>query len=99
MSEINGAQIQPEAKQDDFMALNAQAKALQGPVRIVMGTVIRGLLVSAPGIQPAMVLNVIAWTAGHILASSLKGDLATLLQIRTALKKAFEEGIKSVSVV
>lgn len=81
----------------------AQAAALlqqvEGPMRAVVGTVLRGLLISFPGIPPHVILNSFCHVAGFMAASSVQADLATLFAIRGGFKEAFAEGVQQAKMV
>jgi hypothetical protein len=79
--------ITPEA------AASAIEQQLDPVVRQVIGTMIRGLLVSAPGIQPHILLNSIARQTGSLLAGAVTSDLATVLTLRKGMKDAFGNGV------
>lgn len=61
----------------------------------IIGTMIRGILVSAPGLPAHLLMSMIALKAGSTLASAVQADLTTLLTIRKNLKDAFDKGVKS----
>jgi hypothetical protein len=79
--------ISPEA------ATSAIEQQLDPVVRQVVGTVIRGLLVSAPGVPPHLLLNSIARQTGSLLAGAITADLATVLSMRKGFKDAFGNGV------
>jgi hypothetical protein len=95
MNEHNGAAAVPDA--DPAATIQAKAQAvLDAAVRQVLGTVIRGLLVSAPGTQPHVLLNTIARVTGALCAGAVQADLQVLFQLRKGFKDAFDEGVKSI---
>lgn len=65
----------------------------------VIGTMIRGLLVSAPGVPPHVLLHAIAWQTGNMLASTIQADLSTLLSMRKSFKEAFHDGVTKAKIV
>lgn len=80
--------------QDAATAASKVEAAIEPAIRQVIGTMVRGLLVSAPGIPAHMVLNAVARQTGNLLADALAGDLSTLLRIRKGFKDAFAEGVQ-----
>lgn len=93
----NGAELPalPDAPQMDAMTrLQNDINKLNGPTKLVIGTMIRGLQVSAPGIEPAAILHVIAWHTGNLLASAVQGDPLVNAQARNGFRDAFEDGMK-----
>jgi hypothetical protein len=72
---------------------------LEPGMRAVCGTMVRGLLVSSPGVNPAILLNLIAFHTGNMLAQSLQGDIATLHTLREGFREAFKEGIKAAPLI
>lgn len=79
-------------------ALSQLEKMIDPVVRQVVGTVVRGLLVSAPGVPPHVLLNVIARQTGSLLAGALTADLATVLQLRKGFKDAFAAGVQNEKI-
>src|SRR5208282_5901241 len=72
----------------------AKARALvDAQVRPALGVVIRGLLVSFPGLPPHEILNSIARVAGKMMGESLMADMATHFRLRDDFKKAFADGV------
>jgi hypothetical protein len=82
----------PRAPQQ--MPIERMIALLDPAVSQVIGTMVRGLLVSAPGCPPHVILNLIAWKTGHFLADAVKADLSALLMLRKGIKDAFDDGIK-----
>jgi hypothetical protein len=68
-------------------------------VRQVVGTVIRGMLVSCPGVPPHVLLNSIAKQTGSLLAGAFTADLATVLSMRKGLKDSFGNGVAKEKIV
>jgi hypothetical protein len=77
------------------IAVSKVEAAIEPAVRQVVGTVLRGILVSAPGVPAHMLLNAVARVTGNLLADSLAGDLQTLLRLRKGFKDAFAEGVQA----
>ena len=65
---------------------------LDAQVRLVLGTLIRGLLTS-PGIPPHLLLASIAKQTGEILATAITADLPTTLSLRKQWKDAFTQAV------
>lgn len=85
--------------EDPRAVAHQQLRQIQEPVRMVVGTTIRGLLVSVPGVPADVLLNAIAWQVGNLLGSSLEGDLAVMLRLRNGFKAAFEDGVNKAKIV
>jgi len=84
----------------DAAAINNLNEMVAKPVRIVMGTMVRGLLISSPGVQPHIVMNAIAWQIGNMLASSIQSDnLPALLQLRKGFTDAFNDGMAKGKII
>ena len=80
-------------------ALSQLEKMIDPVVRQVVGTVVRGLLVSAPGVPPHVLLNVIARQTGSLLAGALTADLATVTAAPEGLgKDAFAAGVQNEKI-
>ncbi len=79
-------------------ALSQVEKMIDPVVRQVVGTVVRGLLVSAPGVPPHVLLNAIARQTGSLLAGAVTADLATVLSLRKGFKDAFAAGVQNEKI-
>jgi hypothetical protein len=94
--------LQPELPPGVTAEVIAQATAMEqaaGPVvRQVIGTVLRGLLVLSPGVPPQVLLAIIAWQTGNLLAGAFQSDLATTLTIRKNIKDGFADGITKTPI-
>lgn len=93
MQRNGGAVAKPNAEQ--VAAAAQQLQLVLEPIRIAVGTTIRGLLVSCPGVDPAVVVNAVAQQTGLLLASALAADLTSMLMLRKAMKEAFDNGVKA----
>ena len=80
-------------------AATAHWQALSPPVRQVLGTMIRGLLVSAPGIAPHVILSVVAWQAGNLIGEALNADIASAIQLRKMFIDSFSDGVRKAKIV
>jgi len=85
---LNGAASATQAQKIEAL--------LAAGIRQVVGTMFRGIMVSAPGVPPHVVMNLIAKESGKIMAEAVNGELAAVLQLRTGFKKMFENGVNSV---
>lgn len=100
MTEMNGKTEDPRAAVaavNQVQAPNPQM-VLDAQVRQLLGILLRGLLVSAPGVQPHDLLNSVSRQTGSLVAGSLQGDLATMLRVRKGFKDAFAEGVQGVPI-
>lgn len=98
MTEVNGQRIEEAADQQQKARLqHDQALAqLNIAARSVMGVVARGMLVSAPGLQPIEVVCAAAFQYGRLMGETFEGDLVTILGLRKQIKDAFEKGMNSI---
>jgi hypothetical protein len=71
---------------------------LDAQITMLVQTVFRGVMVSAPGVPPEMVVCSFAKAVGVALASSVNGDLAPMLNFRKRFKDAFSDGVASVQI-
>ena len=77
----------------------AKAQTLvDAAVRQVLGVVLRGLMVSTPGIGPEVLARSAAKQVGIILAESMTAELDQMLKLRKQLKDAFDEGVKEAKI-
>lgn len=92
MSEMNGHDTPPLSadQQQQMQSLND----LNAPIRQVVGTMIRGLLVSCPGVPPHVILSVVAWQTGNLIADAMVADLKTQFELRKTFKDSFHDGVK-----
>lgn len=72
---------------------------IEAQVRQVLGVLIRGLMVSAPGVPPEVLVNAIARQTGALLATSITGDLSSVLGVRKGFKDAFADGVAKTPVL
>lgn len=68
-------------------------------VQQVMGIMIRGILVSSPGIPPNIVIPAIARACGKMLAMSITGSVEQTVKARGDMKAGFEDGLKQVPIM
>jgi hypothetical protein len=65
---------------------------LDAQVRLVLGTLVRGILTSQ-GVPPHLLLASIAKQTGEILATAITADLPTTLSLRKQWKDAFTTAV------
>jgi hypothetical protein len=92
-----GAVAQPTPEM--MAAAQAAANALGPIVRQAFGMMLRGTLVSSPGVHPTMILNIVAWQMGNLLAGSVSSDINTLAIVRKGIQSAFADGIQKAPIV
>lgn len=69
------------------------------PIRVVVGTMVRGLFVALSEAPANVVANMIAWqVANHLGNAFAADDLGTLFALRGDMKKAFEDGIAKAKI-
>src|ERR1700682_4469150 len=96
----NGKTEHPPAPSPEQLAASTEAiQKLEAPLRQVIGTMMRGLLVSTPGVAPHVVLNAICWQVGHLAAEVIQADLKTTFEIRRSFKASFDAGVGKARVV
>ena len=72
---------------------------LEGLVRQTIGLLVRGLLVSTPGMPADLVLKAVCRQTGNLCAGSIQGNLTDVLMVRKGFKEAFHEGVASAPTV
>lgn len=81
----------------------AQADAMLNRVtpqlRAVVGTMIRGLMMSFPGVAPHAILTMICFETANFAGQALQGDIAMMSGIRKGYRDAFEEGLRKAPIV
>lgn len=90
MNETNGI----EALAPDSGAAAKARAVIDAQIRQIIGTLVRGILVSAPGVPAHEVLNSISRVTGGLVAESIVADLATQFQLRKGFKDSFDDGVK-----
>ena len=55
-------------------------------------------MVACPGVPPQLVLNMIAWQTGNMLAGGFQADLSSTLMVRKGIKEAFADGIAKAKI-
>jgi len=99
IEDVNGVPLDGDAVAAAQKIDQQQAVLLDNAVSVVIGTVIRGLSVGAPGVDPAALMNLIAWRVGHVMSNSFRvDDIATMTKLRGDMRKAFTDGLNSVPV-
>lgn len=93
MSDMNGSAAHPP-ETDTGAAAKARA-VLDAQIRQIIGTVVRGILVSAPGVPAHEVLNSISRVTGALVSEAVIADLAGHFQLRKGFKDAFHDGVKA----
>ena len=96
--EVNGQDVANAETKQRTAAADYQQKMAQVNVaaRTISGVVMRGMMVSAPGIQPLDLAAATAFQMGRVLAEAFEGDLVTIIGVRKQIKDAFEKGINSL---
>lgn len=103
MSNGNGDAGAPGAaeflpNEEQVAAANKLLGEMQPTIKTAIGTTIRGLLISFPGVQPAAVLSMVAYETGNLLAGAVMGDIVAVAQLRKGFKTAFEEGVQKAPI-
>lgn len=88
---VNGAGLDQTAVQKAEALLDAQT-------RQIVGVMIRGILVSCPGITLDVICRSMARVTGSLLADAVRADLALMLRHRSGIKDAFDAGVKSTKI-
>jgi hypothetical protein len=78
--------------------IDQMVQMLDPQIGVILGTVLRGIIASAPGAPAVVVMNLIAWKTGNLLAQALCADLSTHLKFRTGFKEAFADGMKRAAM-
>lgn len=73
--------------------------AINANVKIVLTTALRGLMATHGGIPAQLVLNAFAWQAGNILAATIQGDLAPVIQARKMFGDMFADGVRKAKIM
>lgn len=68
---------------------------IDAQVRLILGTVLRGLIANAPNVPPALLVCSIARVTGELISNGIGGDLSAVLMARKEVKAAFERAISS----
>jgi hypothetical protein len=98
VSETNGHAPSQEPTAEQLAQAANALKDVDDYVRQVVGTMMRGLLVSCPGIQHHVMLSAIAWQTGNLAADAIVADLKVHFELRKMFKKAFEDGVGNASM-
>ena len=79
--------------------VHAMLTTLTPQIRAVVGTMVRGLMVSLPGVAPPAILQMLCYEVANCVGQALQGDLTTLASIRKGYREAFEEGLRKAPIV
>lgn len=96
MSEKTNGHAPPQEQTptpEQFAQAANALKDVDGYVRQVVGTMMRGLLVSCPGIQHHVMLSAMSWQMGNLAADAIVADLKVHFELRQMFKKAFDDGV------
>ncbi len=99
MSQMNGTSDLRVPSPEQLAQATRVMQEINPVVKAAIHTVIRGILVSYPNVQPHAVLSMIAFETANFSAMALQGDLAVMMQIRNAMKSAYEEGIRKAPLI
>lgn len=90
---LEGAVEQP-------ISANKAESILDGQIMPAMGFMIRGMMVSAPGVPPAIILQSIARCVGQLLAMSVAGNTIEMTaKARKDFQECFHKGIVKVPIL
>ena len=82
---------------EQTMTVNGKApnadEIVDAQIRLIIGIMFRGLLVSSPTVPPATLSCSIAKVTGELISNALAGDLGALLTVRRQVQEAFKDGI------
>ena len=98
--ELNGKSpppIQPTAEQ--VAHADALLNAMAPPMKAAIGTTIRGLLFSFPGVAPHVILTAACFEYATFVGQCLQGDIAQMAQLRKGFRDAFEEGMRKAPIM
>lgn len=99
IAERRQAEVQVNgAAHPDATAVQKAEALLDAQTRQIVGVMIRGILVSCPGITPDVICRSIARVTGSLLADAVRADLSLMLRHRSGIKDAFDAGVKSTKV-
>ena len=93
------AAAQPVPTSEQVGQTNALLATISPAVKAVVGTMIRGLMVSFPGVPPHVVLTMLSFETANFIGQALQGDIAMIAGIRKGYKEAFEEGLRKAPIV
>lgn len=102
MGELNGKPMPEGVETPNQQAATVaqqtrdQIDALFSPI---IGVLLRGILVSSPGVPPAEAMNSICRVMGNLMAGSIQGDLQSVLMVRKGFKDAFADGVQSAKLI
>lgn len=74
--------------------------AIDAQISQIMGIIVRGVLVSAPGVPHHLLLNSIARTTGKLLAMAVTGNTIEMsAKARRDFQDSFRDGLSKVSIL
>ena len=94
----NGEMVQPETI-SPMEAAKRIATAIDPQIRGPLGIMVRGFLVSSPGIPPHLLLELISRNIGKLCAEVIEADIGTVLKARQGFADAFAEGMRQIPTV
>ena len=99
MNEKNGHTAPSVPTSEQVAVIDAQLTRVKPIIQSGVQVMIRGLLMSCPGVPPNVIATCIAFEAGHFMGQIFEGDIATIAGIRNSLKTAFQEGVQKAPLI
>ena len=92
MAEHNGKSVAPSAP------TLSPDEQIDVQLRQAIGFMVRGILVSAPGVPPEMIAKSIARITGELIGQAVCGDIVAVLTIRRECKENFTKSMGDMPV-
>jgi hypothetical protein len=96
----NGTETLPSLTPEQMAKLAEEVQKMEPEVFTVILTMVAGLIARGEGkYPPMMVMNMIAWKCGNVLANMVQGDISTNSKLRHGFIEAFREGVNKAPIV
>ena len=87
----------PTAEQ--VAAADAALARIRPLIQPSVHVLIRGLLMSCPGVPPHVVLCSIAFEVGNFMGQAFQGDIGAVSSLRGSIKQSFDEGVRKAPLI
>lgn len=86
------------AQQKPNARASSLAEQLDAQLRLPIGVMFRGILVSSPGVPADAIMKSMCRLVAEMIGNAIVGDLAPVLTIRRECKEAFDETLTKTPI-
>lgn len=79
-------------------ALQQAENMLDAQIKGIIGVMIRGLMISSPGVPPDALLRSVARTTAQLMGDAFAGELVPVMKVRQTIIEAFTTALKKTPI-